>query len=92
MTWKWAAVDLSHGGAKAGILGDPDASNKEEIDRHWCRRRQGRHRPPQAHHGSREFGDSCVTQYGGTLEPARSGTVRSAMVLRGQIPADEGCR
>ena len=22
MTWKWAAVDLFHGGAKAGIIGD----------------------------------------------------------------------
>jgi glutamate dehydrogenase (NAD(P)+) len=31
MTWKWAAVDLFHGGAKAGILGDPKASNKEEV-------------------------------------------------------------
>jgi hypothetical protein len=27
MTWKWAAVDLFHGGAKAGILGDPNAEN-----------------------------------------------------------------
>jgi len=26
MTWKWAAVDLVHGGAKAGILGDPRAA------------------------------------------------------------------
>jgi glutamate dehydrogenase (NAD(P)+) len=31
MTWKWAAVDLFHGGAKAGILGDPNAPNKEEV-------------------------------------------------------------
>jgi glutamate dehydrogenase (NAD(P)+) len=29
MTWKWAAVDLFHGGAKAGILGDPSAPDKE---------------------------------------------------------------
>ena len=29
MTWKWAAVDLFHGGAKAGILGDPHAPDKE---------------------------------------------------------------
>jgi len=37
MTWKWAAVDLYHGGAKAGILGDPNASNKEEILRAFAR-------------------------------------------------------
>ena len=37
MTWKWAAVDLFHGGAKAGILGDPDAPNKEEILRAFAR-------------------------------------------------------
>ena len=37
MTWKWAAVDLFHGGAKAGILGDPNAANKEEILRAFAR-------------------------------------------------------
>ena len=37
MTWKWAAVDLFHGGAKAGILGDPHAANKEEILRAFAR-------------------------------------------------------
>lgn len=37
MTWKWAAVDLFQGGAKAGILGDPDAPNKEKILRAFAR-------------------------------------------------------
>ncbi|HEX2074041.1 MAG TPA: Glu/Leu/Phe/Val dehydrogenase dimerization domain-containing protein [Geodermatophilus sp.] len=37
MTWKWAAVDLFHGGAKAGILGDPDAPNKEGVLRAFAR-------------------------------------------------------
>jgi glutamate dehydrogenase (NAD(P)+) len=37
MTWKWAAVDLFHGGAKAGILGDPAAPNKEEVLRVFAR-------------------------------------------------------
>lgn len=37
MTWKWAAVDLFHGGAKAGILGDPSAGNKEEVLRAFAR-------------------------------------------------------
>ena len=37
MTWKWAGVDLFHGGAKAGILGDPHAPNKEEILRAFAR-------------------------------------------------------
>jgi glutamate dehydrogenase (NAD(P)+) len=37
MTWKWAAVDLFQGGAKAGILGDPNAPNKEEILRAFAR-------------------------------------------------------
>lgn len=37
MTWKWAAVDLFHGGAKAGILGDPDAADKEEVLRAFAR-------------------------------------------------------
>ena len=37
MTWKWAAVDLFHGGAKAGIIGDPHASNKEAVLRAFAR-------------------------------------------------------
>ena len=37
MTWKWAAVDLFHGGAKAGIVGDPRAGNKEQILRAFAR-------------------------------------------------------
>ena len=37
MTWKWAAVDLYHGGAKAGILGDPASPNKEAILRAFAR-------------------------------------------------------
>lgn len=37
MTWKWAAVDLFHGGAKAGILGDPNAPDKERILRSFAR-------------------------------------------------------
>lgn len=37
MTWKWAAVDLFHGGAKAGILGDPTDPNKEAILRAFAR-------------------------------------------------------
>ncbi|MDR6504837.1 Glu/Leu/Phe/Val dehydrogenase dimerization domain-containing protein [Arthrobacter oryzae] len=37
MTWKWAAVDLFHGGAKAGILGDPADPNKEAILRAFAR-------------------------------------------------------
>jgi glutamate dehydrogenase (NAD(P)+) len=37
MTWKWAAVDLYHGGAKAGILGDPTWANKEGILRAFAR-------------------------------------------------------
>lgn len=37
MTWKWAAVDLFYGGAKAGILGDPKAPNKEEVLRAFAR-------------------------------------------------------
>lgn len=38
MTWKWAAVDLFHGGAKAGILGDPSAPDKERIIRAFARK------------------------------------------------------
>ncbi|UYM07269.1 Glu/Leu/Phe/Val family dehydrogenase [Solicola gregarius] len=37
MTWKWAAVDLFHGGAKAGILGDPSAPDKEDVLRAFAR-------------------------------------------------------
>lgn len=37
MTWKWAAVDLFYGGAKAGILGDPRGSNKEAVLRAFAR-------------------------------------------------------
>ncbi len=37
MTWKWAAVDLFHGGAKAGILGDPNSPQKERILRAFAR-------------------------------------------------------
>ena len=37
MTWKWAAVDLFHGGAKAGILGDPRAADKEAVLRAFAR-------------------------------------------------------
>lgn len=37
MTWKWAAVDLFHGGAKAGILGDPHAPDKERMLRAFAR-------------------------------------------------------
>ncbi|WP_223839640.1 Glu/Leu/Phe/Val family dehydrogenase [Saccharopolyspora pogona] len=37
MTWKWAAVDLFHGGAKAGILGDPNSPDKEGILRAFAR-------------------------------------------------------
>jgi glutamate dehydrogenase (NAD(P)+) len=37
MTWKWAAVDLYHGGAKAGILGDPRSPDKEWILRAFAR-------------------------------------------------------
>lgn len=38
MTWKWAAVDMFYGGAKAGIVGDPHARNKEEILRAFARK------------------------------------------------------
>ncbi|WP_433873369.1 Glu/Leu/Phe/Val family dehydrogenase [Saccharopolyspora sp. CA-218241] len=38
MTWKWAAVDLFHGGAKAGINADPSAPDKERIVRAFARR------------------------------------------------------
>ncbi len=38
MTWKWAAVDLFHGGAKAGIVADPASPDKEAIVRAFARR------------------------------------------------------
>lgn len=38
MTWKWAGVDMFYGGAKAGILGDPHAANKEQILRAFARK------------------------------------------------------
>jgi glutamate dehydrogenase (NAD(P)+) len=37
MTWKWAAVDLFQGGAKAGIIGDPHAPDKEAVLRAFAR-------------------------------------------------------
>jgi glutamate dehydrogenase (NAD(P)+) len=37
MTWKWAAVGLYHGGAKAGILANPEAPGKEEVLRAFAR-------------------------------------------------------
>ena len=37
MTWKWAAVDLFFGGAKAGIRADPHRSDKERVLRAFVR-------------------------------------------------------
>ncbi|WGX95794.1 Glu/Leu/Phe/Val dehydrogenase [Nocardioides sp. L-11A] len=37
MTWKWAAVDLFHGGAKAGIRFDPASPDKEAAIRAFAR-------------------------------------------------------
>ncbi len=37
MTWKWAGVDMFFGGAKAGIVGDPHANDKERILRAFAR-------------------------------------------------------
>jgi glutamate dehydrogenase (NAD(P)+) len=37
MTWKWAAVDLFYGGAKAGIRADPTAASKEDVLRAFVR-------------------------------------------------------
>lgn len=37
MTWKWAAVDLFHGGAKAGIRFDPASPQKESALRAFAR-------------------------------------------------------
>ena len=37
MTWKWAAVDLRFGGAKAGIRFDPVSSDKETVLRRFAK-------------------------------------------------------
>ncbi|MFI5660041.1 Glu/Leu/Phe/Val dehydrogenase [Streptomyces sp. NPDC051684] len=37
MTWKWASVDLFYGGAKAGIVADPAAPDKEAVLRAFAR-------------------------------------------------------
>jgi glutamate dehydrogenase (NAD(P)+) len=37
MTWKWAASDLFHGGAKAGVAYSPAASDKETVLRSFVR-------------------------------------------------------
>jgi glutamate dehydrogenase (NAD(P)+) len=37
MTWKWAAVDLFFGGAKAGIRFDPSSADKEQALRAFAR-------------------------------------------------------
>jgi glutamate dehydrogenase (NAD(P)+) len=37
MTWKWAAVDLGFGGAKAGIRFDPSSPDKELVLRRFVR-------------------------------------------------------
>lgn len=37
MTWKWAAVDLPFGGAKAGLVGDPQGPAKERQLRAFAR-------------------------------------------------------
>ena len=37
MTWKWAGVDLFYGGAKAGIVADPTAPDKEAVLRAFVR-------------------------------------------------------
>jgi glutamate dehydrogenase (NAD(P)+) len=38
MTWKWAAVDLFYGGAKAGIRFDPTSADKEKVLRSFVRK------------------------------------------------------
>jgi len=37
MTWKWAMVDFSLGGAKGGIMADPNSPQKEEIIRSYVK-------------------------------------------------------
>lgn len=37
MTWKWAAVDMFYGGAKAGIVSDPAGADKEAVLRAFAR-------------------------------------------------------
>lgn len=37
MTWKWAASGLFHGGAKAGIVADPQGQDKEAVLRAFAR-------------------------------------------------------
>jgi glutamate dehydrogenase (NAD(P)+) len=37
MTWKWAAVDLYYGGAKAGVVADPSGPDKERVLRAFAR-------------------------------------------------------
>jgi glutamate dehydrogenase (NAD(P)+) len=37
MTWKWSMIDIFLGGAKAAIVNNPNAPNKEEIVRAWCK-------------------------------------------------------
>lgn len=37
MTWKWAAVDMCYGGAKAGIAADPGRPDKEAVLRAFAR-------------------------------------------------------
>jgi glutamate dehydrogenase (NAD(P)+) len=37
MTWKYAMFDINLGGAKSGIMGDPNVPNKEEIVRSFAR-------------------------------------------------------
>jgi glutamate dehydrogenase (NAD(P)+) len=37
MTWKWAGIDMFHGGAKAGIAADPASPDKEAVLRAFVR-------------------------------------------------------
>lgn len=37
MTWKWAGIDMFHGGAKAGIVADPASPDKEGVLRAFVR-------------------------------------------------------
>jgi len=38
MTWKWALADINLGGAKAGIVADPNSPNKEQILRAFAKK------------------------------------------------------